>query len=146
VHSAKMAMNPCLTWSGMFVSFPCVLRLSAAGHQDNGWVNTAGTEKIVWRKLCARTAFGGVTLPPSDGSDRPVAPVQEQSFFDPGAPSCRTAHFLGFLDTAQIARSDGFRRGYLPLISWLRPARRELDSSKDRSAPLFDVPMTVKEA
>lgn len=44
-HSAKMAMNRRLTWSGMFVSFPSVLHPSAAGHQDNGSANTAGREK-----------------------------------------------------------------------------------------------------
>jgi sulfotransferase family protein len=45
VHSPKMAMNRCLTWSGMFVSFPCVCRLSAAGHQDNASADTARREK-----------------------------------------------------------------------------------------------------
>ena len=49
-------------------------------------------------------------------------------------------------NTAQIARPDGFLRGSLPLIRWLRPARRELDLSKDRSASLFGLPVTVKES
>jgi hypothetical protein len=67
-----------------------------------------------------------------------------------GARTHAVKPMAGSRSNAQIARPDGFLRGSLPLIRWLRPGRRELDSSKDRSASLFGVPigvpMTVKES
>jgi hypothetical protein len=63
-HSPKMAMNRRLTWSGMFVSFPCVLRLCAAGHQDNGSADTAGREKPHGANCAPGLLSAG--LPPGD--------------------------------------------------------------------------------